>query len=401
MKMSRRFITLGAAAALTLVAVPTSLSIVFANKNVPDSFTNEITPTKPGKGETVSFLPQSVTEFYNLANLAETYIDKNNQISELMPYSPEGATWANYIGSPASYPTLYELYDKYDLYRPTNNVLAWNSSLDDVKEFKVVISQDSKFRTIEREYTVSSSENSVILDNPYTGVSYYWQVIATKNNNSSVYSDIFNFNVADLPRTVYIPGISNTRDIGGSVNSEGKRMLEGLVYRGNLLEPTKEEGKTEFKNNLGIITEIDLRGAGEGSANALSLPNYYSCAAGYDAVFADLEKTIPIDDYSNIANVSGINSNCLTFGNAIKAMANPDNYPVYFHCSVGRDRTGWMGICLDFLCGMSEDVALKNFILSLFSCAGAINKGNLEFYNRFIRIRDYINTYDEIGRAHV
>ena len=385
MKMTRKVLICSAACALAFAAVPVSISLLRAG-NAPQDFTNEITPTKPGKGETVSFLPKAISDFYNLENLYQTYAEKNDVITDLLPYSEEGARWANYINNPADYYKAIELYDKFDLFRPTNNLLAWDSSLD-AKEYKVIVSQDSKFKTIEREYVVSGSENSVTFDNPYTGCTYYWQVIATKQNDKLAYSDIFSFNVADLPRTIYIPGISNTRDLGGRTNLNGEKMKEGLVYRGNLLEPTTEIGKVEFKTNLGIKTEIDLRNIGEGAENALSLPNYYHCPSPYDAVDAS------VNDFSNIANVSGTNSNCLTFGNAIKAMGNKNNYPLYFHCSVGRDRTGWMGICLDYLCGMSEEVALKEFILSLFSCAGAYLKGNLEFYNRFNRITDYLKTF--------
>ena len=57
----------------------------------------------------------------------------------------------------------------------------------------MVISQDKAFEVIEREYEVNGNENSVIFDNPYTGTNYYWQVIATKNDDSLVYYDIFNW----------------------------------------------------------------------------------------------------------------------------------------------------------------------------------------------------------------
>ena len=144
---------------------------------------------------------------------------------------------------------LRGIFDKYDIYRPTNNVIAWNSNIS-AKNYRVIISQDKSFSTIEREYIVSGSENSVILDNPYTGTNYYWQVIATKNDNSLVYSDIFNFTVANLPRTVNIEGVSNTRDLGGNVGLNGKKMKQGLLYRGMRLESISDDGIDVFKNEL-------------------------------------------------------------------------------------------------------------------------------------------------------
>ena len=390
MKSAKRLIIAGSASLLALACIPVSISLLKANDTVPAQFSSEITPTKPGKGETVSFFPKAMTEFYQLSNLVGTYKEKNNLISELMPDSQASESWTNYINNPGNYATAVEYFDKYDANHPTNNILAWNSTIN-ASEYKIIISQDSKLKTIEREYTVSGDQNSVKFDNPYTGVKYYWQVIATKNDSSKVYSDIFNFNVADLPRTVYIPGISNTRDFGGSTNMNGEKIKEGLIYRGSLLELTTEAGKREI-SNLGIKTDLSLRGIGEGGDNPLSLTNFHLCPAPYDVVF-DANK-VPVDSDSNMANVSGSKSNCANLGQAIKVLANKDNYPLIFHCAVGRDRTGLFGICLDFLCGMSEETTLKEFLLSLFSCSGATKKGETAFYDRFIRIRDYLNTFE-------
>ena len=211
-------------------------------------------------------------------------------------------------------------------------------------------------------------------------------MIATKNDDSLFYSDIFNFTVANLPRTVEIEGVSNTRDIGGNVGLNGKKMKEGLVYRGMGLEAITSDGEDEFKNELGIKTELDLRGIGEGTENYLNLSNYYHYSCPYEYV------------ESNTSNINigytGEGSLVTNFGNAVKVLANKNNYPVYFHCSVGRDRTGWLDLCLDFLCGVSEEVALKEFSLSLFSVSGAYNKGTTAFYNRYLRIRDYLNTFE-------
>ena len=80
------------------------------------------------------------------------------------------------------------------------------------------------------------------------------------------------FSTAILPRTIYIDGVSNTRDLGGNVGLNGKRMKEGLVYRGMGLEAITDAGKEEFLNNLGIKSEVDLRGSGEGIENFLHLP---------------------------------------------------------------------------------------------------------------------------------
>ena len=381
-------ISLLSAFGLITAAVPIGISIAHAiNAGGPREISSDITPTKPGRGETVSFLPNSLSSFMQMDDLLNTYKDKANEIGELTSYCDELASWQQHMSyfDEAEKDIRRELFKKYDLFPPTNNILSWDSKIN-AKSYRVIISQDKSFETIEREYIVTGSEDSVIFDNPYTGTDYYWQVIATKNDDSLVYSDIFNFTVANLPRTVLIEGVSNTRDIGGNVGFNGKKVKQGLLYRGMGLEAITTQGINELKYSLGINTEIDLRGVNEGLENYLSLSNYYHCPSPFD-YYTDF-----IINYS--INNTGSDSLLPSFGNALKALANKDNYPAYFHCSVGRDRTGWLSMCLNLLCGVSEEAVLKELCLSLFSTVGALTKGHLELYNRYHRIRDYINTFD-------
>ena len=388
MKNKKLIIAISMLLSLALVAtvIPTSIAISKANNlGSPKTLSSEITPTKPGRGETVSFLPDALAKFWQMDNLVDNYVSKSSEIGELTPYNDELASWASHLGNSDSDKEIRRnLFEKYDLFRPTNNVLSWDSKIN-AKAYKIIISQDKNFSTIEREYDVSGTDNSVTFENPYSNAEYYWQVIATKNDDSKVYSDIFNFTTANLPRTVLIEGVSNTRDLGGNVGLNGKRMKEGIIYRGMGLEAITSNGENEFKNELGIQTELDLRSIGEGTENYLNLSKYYHYPS-------------PIEYAYNNGSTWGIEwmgsgSLVQSFGNAIKVLANKNNYPVYFHCAVGRDRTGWMGLCLNFLCGVSEEIALKEFCLSLFSTSGAYLKGNVDFYNRFIRTRDYINTF--------
>ena len=376
---------------LVATTIPTSIVISrVSSAGSPRTLSSDITPTTPGKGETVSFLPDTISQYWQMEDLLHTYKEKANAIGKLTPYGDDLMSWQYHMGSSASDLTYRRaIYEKYDIaFQPTNNLLAWNSKIN-AKNYRVIISQDKSFSTIEREYVVDGSERSVKFINPYTGTDYYWQVIATKNDDSLVYSDIFNFTVANLPRTMWIEGVSNTRDIGGNVGFNGKKIKQGLIYRGMRLEDATSTGEAEIKNQLGIKTEIDLRNVGEGVSNFLNLTNYYSCPSPY--VIGNIDNTC-IDYF-------GSDSLVPTFGNAIKALANKNNYPVYFHCAVGRDRTGWLSLCLNLLCGVSEEVALKEFCLSLFSVSGAYYKGTTAFYDRVLSIYNYLNGYDGVNMS--
>ncbi len=366
---------------LVAAIIPTTvMSLKATQTGTPKDLTSSIRASKPGVGETVSFLPNAVSKLYEMDDLINTYPQKATEIGELMPYNDEIANFPNHYNDNEY---MRSLYEKYDAFRPTNNVLSWTSDLD-AKSYKVIISQDSDLSYIEREYETSGDTTSVILDNPYTSTNYYWQVIATLKDESKAYSDVFNFEVANLPRTLKVSGLSNTRDIGGSVGHNSKRMKEGLVYRGNKLEGITESGEDEFKNQLGIKSEVDLRLVGEGTENFLNLPNYYHYPS-------------PNDIYDNPTNNTFINyfgpdSLVPNFGEAVKVFADKDNYPVYFHCSVGRDRTGFLSFVLNALCGVDKEMILKEFMLSLYSVTGGYEKGNVVFYNRLMSYFNYFET---------
>ena len=224
---NKKLILIAGLLSLSLVAtaIPTGISLSKANNaGSPRTLTTDITPVKPGRGETVSFLPEAVSKFWMMNNLLENYESRASDIGELMPYNDELASWTSHMGSSESEKDIRRnLFKKYDAFPPTNNVLSWDSKID-AKNYKVIISQDKTFNTIEREYQVSGSEDSIIFDNPYSGTDYYWQVIATKQDDSLVFSDIFNFTSANLPRTILIEGVSNTRDIGGNVGLNNKKV---------------------------------------------------------------------------------------------------------------------------------------------------------------------------------
>ena len=103
------------------------------------AFSSDIAPTKPGRGETVSFLPESVSKFWQMEDLLNTYPSKAHDIGELTPYSDELNSWTAHAGSSESDKEYRRaIFEKYDAFRPTNNVLAWNSNIS-AKNYRVII----------------------------------------------------------------------------------------------------------------------------------------------------------------------------------------------------------------------------------------------------------------------
>lgn len=164
---------------------------------------------------------------------------------------------------------------------------------------------------------------------------YFWCV--QKNGKRS---EIYSFNtLLTLPRCLKIDGISNVRDIGGYSVDKGK-IRQGLVYRGGEFElhmQLSPDGANELCR-LGIRTELDMRGEAEGkvdftTAETLGLKRIFVPSVPYQSVFEkDYQKCV-IDFY--------------------KVFTKKNNYPIYFHCWGGADRTGTFAFILGAFLGMS------------------------------------------------
>ena len=150
----------------------------------------------------------------------------------------------------------------------------------------------------------------------------------------------------DLPcggrvRWVDVEGARNVRDIG-----RWNGLRAGRVYRGSELESSRdhgldvtEKGRGQLVGRMGVRTDLDLRGAHESRLDGKS-------ALGEGVRYV----RIGLAAYTNIFRKAEL----LKCAAALRVFANPSNYPVYFHCYGGADRTGTLAFLLEGLCGASE-----------------------------------------------
>ncbi|HYQ16543.1 MAG TPA: tyrosine-protein phosphatase, partial [Polyangiaceae bacterium] len=146
--------------------------------------------------------------------------------------------------------------------------------------------------------------------------------------------------------------MSNARDLGGTPLTDGRHVACGAVYRGPPLR-LSDSGCAEA-SRLGLRTLIDLRVDGERSSS----PD----AACVDAerVFAPLPipyGVSPTDYLNDLHETPSIAAIFHAFGD-------PSAYPIYFHCTYGRDRTGIVGALLLLALGASREVVMQEYLLS-------------------------------------
>jgi hypothetical protein len=183
---------------------------------------------------------------------------------------------------------------------------------------------------------------------------YYWCV--QKNGRRS---SVFSFHTAsDLPRFIRIGGVSNVRDMGGYPLLSGGVIRQGMVYRGSEFENKMHLSATGVDDisRLGIKTDLDLRGEAirdveNPTSLILGLKRISIKGQAYEGLWYEDQKE----------DLRGF----------FTAFTDPDNYPIYYHCRGGADRTGSYAFILGALLGMTLDDLLLEYELTSLSIWGA------------------------------
>ena len=181
------------------------------------------------------------------------------------------------------------------------------------------------------------------VSNFLTGKTYFWRV-----RQNGEYSEVRSFSTAPDPvRPLLVDGVPNFRDLGGRFNADGRRMKQGLIYRGRFLERDEDEragltdsGTRTFAGRLGIKTEIDLREEEEGKrTESPAGPGVRYVQVSHDSSWGGTLNDRGMGQLRQIFDV----------------LFDPASYPVYFHCYSGADRTGFISALIGGIVGMSDE----------------------------------------------
>ncbi len=174
-------------------------------------------------------------------------------------------------------------------------------------------------------------------------------------------------------RIIEVDGASNLRDLGGLPTSEGGRIRRGKLYRSARLSGVTERGRAQLKA-LGIAVVCDFRGVTE-SASAPSaiggvvgrihpLPIEPTLKAHTGALFGTgvTEGAKTRDVMVDIYRVFG-SRRIGAFGDLIGLLVD-DETPLLFHCTAGKDRTGFSAAIILRLLGVHMDDIMHDYLLT-------------------------------------
>lgn len=179
-----------------------------------------------------------------------------------------------------------------------------------------------------------------------------------------------------------IPPVPNLRDVGGYKTRDGATVARELAYRSDTFYPmtAKDDRKLEV---LRLKNDYDLRTAAEAKAEPDEMPpgvRYHLLnvlADARSAAPAELEKLLHEPKKANAALGGGkiealfmegyrefisLPSARQSYRTLFLSLADREKLPAVFHCTTGKDRTGWAAAALLTLLGVPPETVMEDYL---------------------------------------
>lgn len=147
----------------------------------------------------------------------------------------------------------------------------------------------------------------------------------------------------------------NARDLGGTPLAGGRSVRYGALQRGPVLSKLTPAGCDELAS-LGVRSVLDLREESERSA----VPESACVAEHARIVLAPLPIPYAVSAADYLADLDSDAS----IARAFALLGDADAYPIYFHCTYGRDRTGLLAALILLALGATPQTILDEYQLS-------------------------------------
>lgn len=174
------------------------------------------------------------------------------------------------------------------------------------------------------------------------------------------------------PRLIRVEGVRNFRDIGGWKGLGGRRVRQDMIFRsaglrasaqkksGSFISAKYEPGTQRVTEKgirtlreIGIRTNLELRRPTETVC-------MHSSVIGSDVKWV-CEQLVAYDFIDNHERGR------VQFAKIFPLFLEKANYPVLFHCSGGRDRTGTLAFLLGALLGVGKDDLCRDWEATVFT----------------------------------
>ena len=228
---------------------------------------------------------------------------------------------------------------------------------------------------------VEAGKDNQIITNLRPNASYTYEV---KASTGKIMTSGSFTTTGSLHQCFFEWNVRNCRDLGGWKTYDGKTVKYRMIYRGGRLEGStmSKKGREDVLAE-GIKAQLELRGKSD---------MLIWCALGEKYAFCN--PCIENGGTSMLANKEKTKQ-CFEF--VVQCMR--ENKPVYFHCSLGRDRTGTLAAILLGVLGVPEGDVSQEYELTYFAPQGwsiAYSEKSKVFKN--VRTSEYKDVADYLWR---
>ncbi len=177
-----------------------------------------------------------------------------------------------------------------------------------------------------------------------------------------------------MNRHVPLEGQPNFRDLGGYASADGRTVRWGTVYRSGELSQLSDADVDKL-GALRIKTVVDLRSPQEVSARGEGrLPpgaQSFPLPITSSDMFAKLIPMFLKGDFSQVPpNMLDTVNRVLVrdfteqYGGLLRALCEPKNRPLVFHCTQGKDRAGFGAAMVLSALGVPWETVVDDYLLS-------------------------------------
>ncbi|MFH7595845.1 tyrosine-protein phosphatase [Streptomyces racemochromogenes] len=171
-------------------------------------------------------------------------------------------------------------------------------------------------------------------------------------------------------RRIALEGTVNFRDVGGYRTTTGQWVKMGEVYRSDALDKLTENDRATLRR-LRVKTVFDLRSQDERTKDADRLPD------GARYVVADVFagsgafRTPPTSPDEAVRAMIGAERSMVggeggrkAYAQVLDGVRDDRAHAVLFHCTAGKDRTGWADATLLTALGVPQETVLADYLAS-------------------------------------
>lgn len=234
---------------------------------------------------------------------------------------------------------------------PNGKVVTWtpSDSTYEIAEIRITVSENDVFVGGYTYNPKSLDVSSYTIYNLLPSKYYYYKVEEILSDSSVIEKTRGEFRTVGQVRMINVDGCRNVRDFGGWKTQFGTRIRYGKLFRSGNLDDVTPWGINDFKNNLNVTAELDLRGVKQ-----------YNSTLGPDVKF------ISYNNGYYYGGLSKYGSIYLKDFNWIIARMR-EGRSVDWHCQIGCDRCGTFSFLIGGLLGMTEIDLCRDYEMSSFA----------------------------------